>query len=125
MKRIIIPGRLPGLNDAFNLARTNRQIEAKERRKNEDFIIFCIRRYLRGWRAKGPVILHYTFIEPNRRRDKDNIAGYARKLIQDSLVKAGTLKGDGWNYIENSTEAWGVDKAHPRVLVDIEEVNSK
>lgn len=120
--RVIIPGKLPGLNDAFDLARTHRQIEAGKRRETERFIILHIKRCLRGWKARGPVILHYTFVEPNRRRDKDNVAGYGMKLIQDSLVKAGVLHGDGWRDIENFTFRWGVDKSRPCVIVDIEEV---
>lgn len=123
MKKIVIPGRLPGMNEAFEAARTNRHIEAKTRHDFENFIILCAKRCLNGWKPTGPVVLHYTFVEPNRRRDKDNVAGYAMKLIQDSLVKAGYLRGDGWKYIENFTFSWAVDKSRPRVEVDIEEVN--
>lgn len=122
MKKLVIPGRLPGMNEAFEAARTNRHIEAKTRHDFENFIILCSKRCLNGWKPKGPVVLHYTFVEPNRRRDKDNVAGYAMKLIQDSLVKAGYLVGDGWAYIENFTFSWAVDKSRPRVEVDIEEV---
>lgn len=119
--KLTIPGRLPGLNEAFDAARTNRHIEAQTRRSFENLIIMCAKRDLRKWHPRGAVILHYRFYEPNRRRDKDNIAGYAMKLIQDSLVKAGYLGGDGWQYIENFDFAWAVDKAKPRVEVELEE----
>lgn len=122
MKKLVIPGRLPGLNEAFNAARTNKHIEAKTRHEYENLIVWSAKRCLNGWRPSGPVILHYTFFEPNKRRDKDNIAGYAMKLIQDSLVKAGYLRGDGWAYIDNFTFRWGIDKKMPRVEVEIEEV---
>lgn len=122
MKKLVIPGRLPGLNEAFEAARTNRHIEAKTRHDFENLIVWSAKRCLNGWKPKGAVVLHYTFFEPNRRRDKDNIAGYAMKLIQDGLVKAGYLRGDGWQHIENFTFAWAVDKSRPRVEVDIEEV---
>lgn len=122
MKKLVIPGRLPGLNEAFEAARTNRHIEAKTRNSFESLIVWSAKRCLNGWKPSGAVILHYTFYEPNKRRDKDNIAGYAMKLIQDSLVKAGYLRGDGWQYIDNFTFAWAVDKSRPRVEVDIEEV---
>lgn len=118
---MVIPERLPGLNEAFNAARTNRQIEAGTRHRFENLIIMYAKRCLKGCKPKPPVILHYTFYEPNRRRDKDNIAGYAMKLIQDGLVKAGYLRGDGWQYIENFTFSWAVDKSRPRVEVEIEE----
>ena len=122
MKKLVIPGRLPGLNEAFEAARRNKYIEAKTRHEQESTIIKCAKLCLNGWRPKGTVILHYTFYEPNKRRDKDNIAGYAMKLIQDSLVKAGYLRGDGWQYIENFDFTWAVDKSRPRVEVDIQEV---
>ena len=120
--RFTIPGRLPGLNEAFEAARRNKYVEAKTRREYESLIIYSAKRGLKKWRAKGPVVLHYTFVEPNRRRDKDNIAGYACKLIQDSLVKGGFLGGDGWNYIENFDYAWAVDVKKPRIEVEVEEI---
>lgn len=122
MKKLIILGRLPGLNEAFEAARRNKHIEANTRREYENLIIYSAKRSLRGWKPSGPVILHYTFYEPNRRRDKDNVAGYAMKLIQDALVKAGYLRGDGWNYIENFTFTWAVDAKRPRVEVEMEEI---
>lgn len=122
MKKLIIPGRLPGLNEAFEAARANKHLEAKTRREYENLIVWSAKRCLNGWKPSGPVILHYTFFEPNKRRDKDNIAGYAMKLIQDSLVKAGYLRGDGWQYIENFDFTWAVDRSRPRVQVEIEEV---
>lgn len=122
--KLTIPGRLPGLNEAFGAARTNRHVEANTRRSFENLIIMCAKRDLRKWHPSGAVILHYRFYEPNKRRDKDNVAGYAMKLIQDSLVKAGYLRGDGWQYIENFDFAWAVDKARPRVEVELEEINA-
>lgn len=95
------------------------------RKKNEKQIIWYINRCLNGWKARGPVILHYTFYEPDRRRDKDNIIGYALKLIHDSLVKSGHLPDDNWRYIQNFTFAWAVDKTRPRIEIEIEEYGIK
>lgn len=121
MKRFVIPGRLPGLNEAFDAARRQKHVEAKTRSQCETRILCFLRRDLRRWRADGPVILHYTFYEESRRRDKDNIFGYACKLIHDALVKGRYLKNDGWADIENVTFAWAVDKKRPRIEVEIEE----
>ncbi len=126
MRAFTIYGKLPGLNDAFGNARNGTRhgynTEARQRRECEEEIIASARRGLKRWKAQGPVVLHYTFYEPNRRRDKDNIAGYACKLIQDALVKGGFLRNDAWKDIENFDFAWGVDKAKPRIEVRIEEV---
>ena len=88
----------------------------------ERYIKFCADKSMRGWTAKGTVIIHYSFFEPSRRRDKDNVAGYAMKLTQDALVKGGYLSGDGWQNIENFDFRWEVDKHNPRIEVEIEEL---
>ena len=124
--RFVIYGRLPGINEAFNAARQNRNpksnAEARMRRQYEDNIIIQARRDLKRWRASGKVILHYVFFEKNRCRDLDNISGYAHKLVQDALVKAGYLANDGWNDIAGYTDTFAVDKRNPRIEVEIEEL---
>jgi hypothetical protein len=37
------------------------------------------------------------YVEPNRKRDPDNIVAGGTKLLLDSLVGAGVLRGDGWS----------------------------
>lgn len=122
--KFTIPGRLPGINESFNEARKNKYIEASNRRKYEEYIGWNLKRDLGKWKPNEPVILHYHFFEENRRRDKDNVAGYAMKLIQDSLKNNGYLSGDGWNQIENFDFEWDVDKNNPRIEVEIEEVGN-
>jgi Holliday junction resolvase RusA-like endonuclease len=68
-----------------------------------------------------PVKLHFRFYEPNRKRDLDNISGFAHKVIQDALVSCGVLGGDGWKYITGYTDEFFVDKQNPRIEVEIEE----
>ena len=36
--------------------------------------------------------LTYLFVEPNRKRDKDNVAGFAHKVVQDGMVMDSSLK---------------------------------
>lgn len=121
----MIPGKLPGLNDAINAARKGIRggwnAEADLRKKYEQQITWFINRSLRGWKASSPVILHYKFYEPDRRRDKDNICGYALKLVHDSLVKSGHLPDDNWTWVRNFDFEWAVDKKNPRIEVEIEE----
>jgi Holliday junction resolvase RusA-like endonuclease len=62
--------------------------------------------------------MEYTWYEPNRKRDKDNIA-FAKKFCQDALVKSGTLANDGWAEIDGFTDTFEVDKRRPRVEVKI------
>lgn len=80
-----------------------------------------IRRYLPHARLNKPVRIDYTFYEPNRRRDHDNVASYFHKVFQDALVDAGILEDDGWGYITGYSDTFYVDRKAPRILVTITE----
>jgi hypothetical protein len=91
------------------------------KREAEEAVIWSAKASLRG-KIPTPCIMHYTWFEPNRKRDKDNISAFGRKVIQDALVKARYLPGDGWAHIESFTDDFAVDKLHPRIEVTFEEV---
>ena len=120
--KFIIPDRLPGLNEYIDAERNNRYQAAKLKADAEQLVLASARKYLRGWKAKGPVVMHYLWVEKDRRRDKDNVSGYGRKVIQDALVKGGYLKNDNWACIASFDDAFAVDKAHPRIEIEINEV---
>lgn len=117
--KLVIQGTLPGLNDLIAAERTHRQKGAKLKRDAETIVRLHIRQQLRGKRPKTPVMLHYRFFEPTRRRDKDNIAAFAHKTIQDSLVKEDIIANDGWDYVEGFVDVFNVDKKNPRIEVVI------
>ena len=83
-------------------------------------MIWSAKSSLRG-KIKTPVIMHYTWFEPNQKRDKDNVSSFGRKIIQDALVKSGYLPGDGWQQIVGFTDSFEVDKKNPRIEVEFEE----
>ena len=62
--------------------------------------------------------MRYTWIEQNRKRDKDNIA-FAKKFIQDALRLAGILKNDGWAEIAGFSDDFQVDPKGYAVIVEI------
>lgn len=121
MYKLIIPGILPGLNEYINAERRNKYEAAAMKKQCEHIVIAEAKRQIRH-KIKTPVIMRYSWIEKNRRRDKDNISSFGRKVIQDGLVKAGILPDDGWNQIESFSDEFEVDKHNPRVEVEIEEV---
>ena len=120
--RFTIDGRLPGNNEFINANRTNPYKGNKMKQDSETIIIWAIRHQLKSLKIEKPVHIHYRFIGKNRMRDKDNIASFAMKVIQDSLVKAGTLKNDGWREIESFSCTYGIDKNNPRIEVEVMEV---
>jgi len=70
----------------------------------------------------GPVRLAFHWIEPNSRRDIDNISGGA-KFILDGLVLTGRLKNDSRAHVKSITHHFPEpDKANPRIVVEIETI---
>ena len=118
---LTIPGRLPGLNDIIDAARTGRYIGAMQKKDTETLIMWYIKAQLHDVKITKPVKLTHYWYEQNKRRDKDNIIA-AHKFIWDSLVRTGVLKNDGWNEIADFRDYLLVDEVDPRVVVEIEEV---
>lgn len=118
---IVIPGKLPGLNEYISACRTRPQAGAALKKKAERDVSICIRSFMKGAKVKPPVHITYMWREPNARRDLDNISSFGRKVIQDALVKCGVLDNDGWKYINGFTDHFVVDKRDPHITVIIEE----
>lgn len=121
---LIIPGKLANLNDYITAERTNRYKGAQLKSDSESIVIAAIRKCLRGVRIDRPVFMEYTWYERDKRRDKDNISSFGRKVIQDSLVHSHVLKNDGWKEIVGFSDTFGVDTTNPRIEVRIREVVS-
>ena len=119
-QKFIIRGSLPGLNEYINAERTNRYKGAELKGRAESIVLHSLRS-LGKWRAEGPVYMVYHWYCADRRRDKDNISSFGRKVIQDALVRAKILKNDGWNDIIGFEDIFYIDKKNPRVVVEIEE----
>lgn len=118
---LIIEGRLDNLNDCISANRANYYKGAKTKAKNQKIVIAAIKKCLKGVRINKPVEMNYVWIEPNRRRDKDNISSFGRKVIQDALVQCKVLQDDGWRYIVGFSDKFDVDKENPRIEVTIKE----
>jgi len=92
-----IPFRLPSLNEVIGANRTNPYAGAKLKRDTEERLIWTIRQ-AKLKPVTLPCIVHMLFVEPNRRRDADNVES-AKKFILDALVKAGILVNDSPKYV--------------------------
>lgn len=115
--RLIIPGRLPGLNEYTEATRSNRHQGAKLKGQCQELIKWYIRAQLHGKTIDKPVFLLFTFYEIDKRRDHDNVSSFARKIIQDALVECGTLQDDGWDYVTGYLDKFAVDRKNPRIVV--------
>lgn len=119
--RFTIRGTLPGLNDYVSAERSSK-FQGASMKKQCESIVAHAARSLGKWRAEGPVYMVYRWYEPNRRRDKDNVCAFGRKVIQDALVRCGALKNDGWKEIIGFEDRFEVDARNPRIVVEIMEV---
>lgn len=111
------------MNEYINAERTNKYKGAQMKRQCESVVMHSARS-LGKYRAERPVYMVYRWYCEDRRKDKDNISSFGRKVIQDALVKAKILKNDGWNDIIGFEDIFYIDKKNPRVVVEIEEENT-
>ena len=116
--RLVIAGRLPGLNEYTKACRTNPHTGNEMKRQAQELVMWHIMSQLRRQRFTKPVFILFTFYEQDRRRDRDNVSSFARKVIQDALVKCGTLHDDGWDYVTGYLDKFEVDKKDPRIVVE-------
>ena len=119
---ITINSRLPGLNEYVHECRKNPYSGAQMKRISQEICEWSIKRQCKDKFIK-PVRIRYTFYEKDRRRDKSNVAAFGVKVIEDALVNLQILKDDGWKYIEGYSLDFGIDKARPRIEVEISEVD--
>lgn len=119
--KLVILGQLPGLNEYIRAERGNKFAAARMKEDTQETIGFWILQQLKGVKFARPVQMDYLWIEPDRRRDKSNIA-FSKKFIEDALITSGTIPGDGWRVIHGFTDTFRVDKQNPRVEVTITEI---
>lgn len=120
--KFTIPGRLSGMNELIAYNRTNVYKGSKLKKDSQQLVMYEINHQLHGIHIENPVIMHYHFWEPNSKRDIDNVASFAMKVIQDALVKCRVLDNDGWKNIRGFECEFDVDQQHPRIDVVIEEM---
>lgn len=115
----------PGLNDMLHQAERHPEAYNEMKRKYQRIAINAIRLDLKGKKPKGRVKLHYEFGEPRKgnKRDYDNIQSAGRKIINDALVKAGTIKDDSPNYLDWGSNTFVYTSGEPYILVEIEELD--
>ena len=110
------------MNELIAYNRTNVYKGSKLKKDSQMIVMYEINHKLHGIHIENPVIMHYHFWEPNSKRDIDNVASFAMKVIQDALVKCRVLDNDGWKNIRGFKCEFDVDQQHPRIDVVIEEM---
>lgn len=106
------------MNQIIAKSKQHFAVYSKMKKKYTELVMEC---------AEGlPVIesanFHIIWYAKDKRKDPDNIAAGGTKVILDGLVDSGILKNDGWKEIQSISHTFKVDKANPRVEVEIFEV---
>ena len=113
-----IKGRLPGLNEYITALNSNRyEGNAMKQQAEKDIT----RQLIPKVKITKPVFIKYKWYEQSRRRDLDNVA-FAKKFINDAMVKCGVLQNDGWKNIVGFSDEFYIDKENPRTEIEIMEV---
>lgn len=132
--KFIIEGRFwkrektfPGLNDYIHELGRNPKAGGRIKSKYENIACDCVRGVQKGFKASGPVTLHYAFYEPEKgqKRDHMNIFSFADKVIQDALQKCGVIKDDSPKYVDGNkiTHEFHYTQGTPRIEVEIVELS--
>ena len=109
-----IEGRLPGLNEMIEAAKSHYGAYAKMKQTYTDMVAWLAKKLPRFEK----VALVITWYEPDHRRDPDNIMA-GQKFILDGLVAAGTIPNDSQRHIKGIVHRFRVDKQNPRIEVEI------
>ena len=107
-----IKGRFCSLNEFY---RMHYQEQGKVKRENDDLVAWTVRK-ARIKPYKRPVEVTCLWVEPNRKRDLDNIH-FGIKFIMDGLVKAGIIQDDSPLYVKRISHEVAYDRANPRIEV--------
>ena len=92
MKPFFIPKKFPSLNDVIKEARGNKYGSNKQKQDLTDYVRLYILTHPEIYFVES-ARFKFTWIEPNKRRDPDNIAS-SQKFLFDGFVKGGILRND-------------------------------
>ncbi|HET9146145.1 MAG TPA: hypothetical protein VFN81_08675 [Sphingomicrobium sp.] len=113
-----IPGRLPGLNELIAAINRHRHVGATLKKSTTEL---CAMYVVAGRVPKfsGAVSVKFEWIEPDRRRDLDNISAGA-KFILDAMVETGRLQNDTRKCVQAIVHRFPEpDPKNPRVEVTV------
>ena len=108
--------KLPSLNDYTRACRSNAYVANEMKRTVETGISFFLRPLPR---YEVPVVINFTWIEKDKRRDLDNVA-FAKKFILDAMVRRGIIPDDSQKWVKGFSDSFGKG-TEAGVIVEVEE----
>lgn len=122
VQKFTIQGRLWSINEIIAIAQRNRFAYGK---RKKDEMQKCAYDIIRQGISPitRPCQMSFKWIEPNKKRDLDNISSGGRKVILDALVTLRKIPNDTREWITGFKDDFTeVSKENPRIEVEITEI---
>ena len=99
---------MPGLNELISMAKRSPMEYFAEKKKWSRLVkLYALEQKFEP--ITEPAFFEFEILEPNRKRDPDNMCGGVQKFVFDALQDAGLLENDGWEQILAISHTWKVD----------------
>lgn len=120
----IINRKLPSLNEYIAKCRIHAQKGGEFKREWQEIVCYEIIRAQQKNRLRAvnkAVVVHFYYEECTEKRDLDNVASFAHKVILDALVQMSILPNDTQRWIRGFTDTFYKGKVD-RIGIELEEV---
>lgn len=117
--KLVIPGRLPCMNDLIAANRLNKYAGAGVKKKTQRQIILILQPQVQGQRFTKKVNIRIEYYEKDMRRDEDNVMS-AAKFILDALQDMELIPNDSRKYVHLTQEVF-TDRDNPRIEIEVNE----
>lgn len=115
--KLIIPGRLPCMNDLIAANRLNKYAGAGVKKKTQKEIILILRPQAKGRKFTEKVNIRIEYYEKDMRRDEDNVMS-AAKFILDAMQDIKLIPNDSRKYVHLTQEVF-TDRENPRIEIEV------
>ena len=119
--KFVLQGEYCTLNEYSDAERTHYRKGAGIKKAETERALIDLQTHKYMWGIAPPLeqkIFKFTWYRVNRRSDPDNIA-FAKKFIMDAFVESGLIKNDGWKSVKGFIDIFEVDRANPRVEIEL------
>lgn len=89
---------------------------------NDKVCCVAIRRDLKGVILKTPIRCTYYIYAQDKKHDRGNLYSATEKSFLDALQSCKVLSNDSWDKCYDGVFHTMIDRANPRIVVEIEEV---
>ena len=120
-QRFVINTKMPTLNEMIRRDRTNRYAGAELKKRYQLYVSACIRQAKLTPVKQAQWIL-YEYHESSKRRDKDNVSAFARKVINDALQTTGIIPKDNNEWVAGLSEVFVYDKTDKIIVTLVDHI---